>query len=501
MDDDLTKNFPKLGEIANQNAAAVLSNRGILGTNTAASVSPQYIDTSALGYGPLQQNSQIPITPQPPDTSGRVIGQTRGIPQDTANNVRQSAADMGAKLGVDPNTLLRQWGFSNGFSRVEPIDNGAPRSAIPAITPAPAPTQQARDMVAGLPAYPTPGDGTRQNTAPVSPSVHSIPQSFADTYGEAAMRAGTKLGVDPNIILGQWGLETGWGKSVVPGTNNLGNIKDMTGGGVAATDNATGSKDKYRAFNTPNDFADHYADLIGRKYQGAVGTGSDAGKFAAALTAGGYAEDPNYAAKIQNAAGMINAPRGGNSGVARPPAEPTSEYERVNGPGYPGFFQTIKGMDSYYTPANGTDLHLYPTANGQLSEMTRGERAALAEPQMKAQNALDVANIHAGAERSTAETGAKSREKIEESRAADVKRNGTPIYNDVLNDPTQPALGTHKVFAGMVTMGDNGEPKFMSAETGPARVEPKIGDGYNAPDGTYGNAVVHDKKIVNIIKQ
>lgn len=140
---------------------------------------------------------------------------------------------------------------------------------------------------------------------PSAPATRT-PSDFASAYGGAAKRAGDKLGVDPNVLLGQWGLETGWGKSVVPGTNNLGNIKDMTGSGVAATDNMTGSKDKYRSFATPDDFADHYADLISRKYQGAVGSGSDASKFAGALTAGGYAEDPNYAAKIQAAHRMVS---------------------------------------------------------------------------------------------------------------------------------------------------------------------------------------------------
>lgn len=140
---------------------------------------------------------------------------------------------------------------------------------------------------------------------PSAPAVRT-PADFTSTYGGAAKRAGEKIGVDPNVLLGQWGLETGWGKSVVPGTNNLGNIKDMTGSGVAATDNMTGSKDKYRTFATPDDFADHYADLISRKYQGAVGSGSDASKFAGALTAGGYAEDPNYAAKIQAAHRMVS---------------------------------------------------------------------------------------------------------------------------------------------------------------------------------------------------
>lgn len=125
------------------------------------------------------------------------------------------------------------------------------------------------------------------------------PATFAQQYGAAAQSAGRKIGVDPSLLLGQWGLETGWGKSVIPGTNNLGNIKDFSGNGVAARDNMTGSNDRYRAYATPQDFANDYADLISRKYPGAVGSGRDSAKFASALKAGGYAEEPNYVTKLQ----------------------------------------------------------------------------------------------------------------------------------------------------------------------------------------------------------
>lgn len=130
---------------------------------------------------------------------------------------------------------------------------------------------------------------------------------FINTYGGAAEAAGKALGVDPRILLGQWGLETGWGKSIIPGTNNLGNIKDFSGSGVAATDNATGSRDKYRAYATPTDFANDFVSLIQRKYPGAMGAGSDPAKFAAGLK--GYAEDPQYANKLVQASRMAsNAP-------------------------------------------------------------------------------------------------------------------------------------------------------------------------------------------------
>jgi len=133
----------------------------------------------------------------------------------------------------------------------------------------------------------------------------SNPGEFASRYGSAAEKAGKALGVDPQVLLGQWGLETGWGKSVIPGTNNLGNIKDFSGAGTSAKDNMTGSVDKYRTYDSPEAFADDFTSLIQRKYPGAVGA-KDPQAFAQALKAGGYAEDPRYVDKVVQATRMAS---------------------------------------------------------------------------------------------------------------------------------------------------------------------------------------------------
>ena len=69
------------------------------------------------------------------------------------------------------------------------------------------------------------------------------PQTSVAEYLPLAQKESAKTGVAPDILLGQWGLETGWGKSIIPGTNNLGNIKDFSGSGPRATDNMNGSVD------------------------------------------------------------------------------------------------------------------------------------------------------------------------------------------------------------------------------------------------------------------
>jgi len=128
----------------------------------------------------------------------------------------------------------------------------------------------------------------------------SDPTQFTSQYAPLATKVGGELGVSPDLLLSQWGLETGWGKSIIPGTNNLGNIMDFSGGGVSAVDNYNGRTDKYRAFETPEAFGEHYVDLIKRRYPNAVGAGDDVVKFATALKQGGYAEHPEYVNSLVN---------------------------------------------------------------------------------------------------------------------------------------------------------------------------------------------------------
>ncbi|RQZ17231.1 hypothetical protein DIE15_12215 [Burkholderia sp. Bp9031] len=127
-------------------------------------------------------------------------------------------------------------------------------------------------------------------------------QGFVQQYGPVAAAVSQRIGVAPDVLLGQWGLETGWGKSVIPGTNNLGNIK---GPGVAAKDNQTGAVDQYRTYQSPGDFAADFANLISSNYRNAVGKGADAAGYAGALKAGGYAEDPKYVGKLATAVDMV----------------------------------------------------------------------------------------------------------------------------------------------------------------------------------------------------
>lgn len=173
--------------------------------------------------------------------------------------------------------------------------------------------------------------------APVAPSSGSAaprsgPAAFVAQYGDVARKVGERLGVAPEALLGQWGLETGWGRSVIPGTNNLGNIKDPSGRGVWATDNMNGSRDAYQTYASTDEFAEQFVPFIekSKRYKGAVGTGSNYQGYFTALKQGGYAEDPNYVVKGVGAAKMAAALLGVKPGqaVAKP-----NEPGGANAPG------------------------------------------------------------------------------------------------------------------------------------------------------------------------
>lgn len=122
---------------------------------------------------------------------------------------------------------------------------------------------------------------------------------FVEKYLPVAQQVGSQLGVPPEALLGQWALETGWGRSITKGTGfNLGNIKagsSWKGKTVRAYDKAEKSNDEYRVYNTPEEFASDYVKLIkGRKgYKNAIGA-KTAEEYFSGLKAGGYATDPLY---------------------------------------------------------------------------------------------------------------------------------------------------------------------------------------------------------------
>lgn len=161
------------------------------------------------------------------------------------------------------------------------------------------------------------GAATSPLSKPQAPSSTPIASSKADfvrSMWPHAERAAQKLGVDPNAILAQAALETGWGKSVA-GTNNGDSSFNLFG--IKAGSQWSGKTanvptlefeagvpvkkvERFRSYDSAAHSFDDYAKLIANspRYEKARGTGSDIASFAGALQQGGYATDPQYANKV-----------------------------------------------------------------------------------------------------------------------------------------------------------------------------------------------------------
>jgi len=121
--------------------------------------------------------------------------------------------------------------------------------------------------------------------SPAQAPKPSSPEEFVKVYGPIADQVSKEIGVDPRVIIGKWGMETGWGTGII-GEHNLGNVKDPSGKGKRAVDKKEGSNDPYLSFEDPQGWGRYYSDFIKRGYPNAVGAGSDIPKFTTALASG-----------------------------------------------------------------------------------------------------------------------------------------------------------------------------------------------------------------------
>ena len=170
--------------------------------------------------------------------------------------------------------------------------------------------------------------GGVQSAAPSAPAADHQPLSatkdeFLRKLRPHAEQAARELGVDPNALLAQAALETGWGRSVPCNANgecsfNLFGIKAGSQWSGATVNVPTlefeegvavRKVERFRAYESPADSFRDYAALISRssRYANARGTGENVEAFASALQQGGYATDPNYAQKISAVVSEVRA--------------------------------------------------------------------------------------------------------------------------------------------------------------------------------------------------
>jgi flagellar protein FlgJ len=162
------------------------------------------------------------------------------------------------------------------------------------------------------------------NVGPSGPTPMAVSKDdFIRSMRPHAERAAHEIGVDPDALLAQAALETGWGRSVPCTVNgecsfNLFGIKAGSQWSGATVNVPTlefeegvavRKVERFRAYGSPADSFRDYAALIGgsSRYANARGTGENVAAFAAALQQGGYATDPNYAQKVAAVANEVRA--------------------------------------------------------------------------------------------------------------------------------------------------------------------------------------------------
>ncbi|KQP37170.1 flagellar assembly peptidoglycan hydrolase FlgJ [Pseudorhodoferax sp. Leaf274] len=192
--------------------------------------------------------------------------------------------------------------------------DGAPGDALPLPTPALARTASRA------------GTGIGTGTAALAPG-QAVPAAAQRDFLQAitpwAREAGAALGVAPELVAAHAALESGWGRRPLRGadggdSHNLFGIKasgNWRGASVQAltTEYEDGAAQKtteaFRAYPDHASAFRDYAQLLqgSPRYQEALNTGSDAAAFAQGLARGGYATDPDYAAKLARVVRQVQA--------------------------------------------------------------------------------------------------------------------------------------------------------------------------------------------------
>lgn len=165
-----------------------------------------------------------------------------------------------------------------------------------------------------------------------APALSPEQQRFVDQVRPHAIAAARRLRTDPETIIAQAALETGWGRSGLAKQNSYFGVKASPGwAGTAAVapttefqgDQGYGTKAAFRTYpDAASSFAD-YASLVGDSERYSAALGRRGKPYFQALKDGGYATDPRY---VEKAHGVYSQLKFGS----RPPIEPqTARFARM----------------------------------------------------------------------------------------------------------------------------------------------------------------------------
>ncbi|MFO1435232.1 MAG: flagellar assembly peptidoglycan hydrolase FlgJ [Gammaproteobacteria bacterium] len=141
-------------------------------------------------------------------------------------------------------------------------------------------------------------------------------EEFVRALTPHAEAAAKKLGVDPDILLAQAALETGWGKHMIRGHggDNSYNLFGIKAGSTWTGDTmkvstleykdgvAKREKAPFRAYDSYAHSFNDYVDFLQSRprYSNALQKAADPAAYIHGLQKAGYATDPNYANKVLN---------------------------------------------------------------------------------------------------------------------------------------------------------------------------------------------------------
>jgi flagellar protein FlgJ len=222
---------------------------------------------------------------------------------------KQIAIDLSQRSGLGlAEILVRQLSRSDS----------APETESAATSPA-APKRQVPLRLPSRAAVPTTIDAAQTRPPTGSDWKPDSAREFVGDLWPHAKRAADELGTRPELLLAQAALETGWGRHVIRGTDgrnsfNLFNIKaDSRWQGDRVTTETVEFRDglmrreraNFRAYESPAESFGDYVEFIkaNPRYREALKQAADAPAFARALSAAGYATDPEYSQKINHIMG------------------------------------------------------------------------------------------------------------------------------------------------------------------------------------------------------
>jgi flagellar protein FlgJ len=145
-------------------------------------------------------------------------------------------------------------------------------------------------------------------------SIGYTPADFVNKMLPSVRRAANSLGVNPEALLAQAALETGWGQRMPRNADgspsyNMFGIKagEEWSGARAAADTmevvngvATPRRTAFRAYGSIEESVNDFAKLLASspRYKEALAAGGDAQAYIAGIGKSGYATDPEYANKL-----------------------------------------------------------------------------------------------------------------------------------------------------------------------------------------------------------